>query len=113
MTSEAKEFFNEILVTEGDIFKECTIELPQYKQVLIKLIHVVVHLEQNTSLSISTGNLAEAAPVMVYVGGASTRLDWIHRTIKKIHEQKELQHQYHKVLGLKVRVNESEQLLLQ
>lgn len=53
--------------------------------------------------------LAEAVQVVADVGGASIRLIWLDRAIKKIHEGKELQHQHKKIASLNKKVNEAEQ----
>lgn len=114
MTLEAKEIFNKFLAPKGNIWKECTSELVQYKQFMIELIHrVAVQLEHQTPLSISADTVVEATQVVPTVDGAGIMLDWLDRTIKMIHEGKELQFQYQKVTGLKLRVKKSEQLLLQ
>lgn len=50
---------------------------------------------------------------MTDVGCVGIRLNWLDKVIKKIHEGKELQLLYQKVVGLRVRVNETKQMLHQ
>lgn len=51
ITLEEKEF-NKLRAIEGDMFKECVIDLPQYKLILIELIHEAIVQQQYQKVAV-------------------------------------------------------------
>lgn len=114
MSLGAKDYFNRLLTIDRDILKRCTLELPQFKQRLINVIHgIIVELEHHTPLSVPIDDLFGATRVVLDVGNTCIRLNWLDNATKKIYEGRELQLRLQKLSSLKINVKDEELFLHQ
>lgn len=87
-----KAFYDELLVTEGDIFQNCSVAWPAFRSIIINgLFDSVRKLEKHMIMDVPTTTLEEVAEVAALAAQNGVRVDWLDEALGRVAMKKKHQ----------------------
>lgn len=90
VSEETKSFYNDLFSVEGDIFKDCSIDRIQMRNMIVNgLFNPVPKLEKFTNLEVLSQTISEVAYIVAVAASMGVKVEWVDRILRKLMAMRE------------------------